>query len=602
MKKKLLYICVAAALVLPLGSCSDVMDVTPDGRLSLEEVFANPDYTAAYFSQAFDNLPHKMMNYYWFDNLPSALSDESWSCDDVEGVGAINAYKGQGSARENLFETNYNENFESQYWERYWKSIRTINVFLQNIPKAAVNSETDRSRMMAEAHVLRAYYYLQLVKWYGALPIIKVPFPDDADYSTVKKSSAVDCLKFIVEDCETAMLCEDLPWRIVNDREFRRLTRAMAAAIRSQAALYAASPLYNTGGENLWDYAYEKNKDSYQKLKNNGYELYTQQHHPDEYLNAYGEYFAQNATGGANPIDRETIWLDIKDNWGMWWVWGLPIQSNYRAGCVPSQELVDAYDMLETGKPVLDLERPYLDETHLQPNYTEGSGYNPARPYEGRDPRFYATIIYNGASIYVGNTKSVVQTYNGGNSELRDNDRRYTRTGYYLNKYRNWQAYSGLSGQDGKWKHYRMGEVYLNLAEAAIEAGHIEEGLALINDIRHRAGFDPSVDVTATTQNEARLLLRHERQVEFAFEEHRFFDTRRWTKNEDDMENEKFCTGMRAKRSGLKLTYERFIVGSDGSAPSKLSYKAKWHFLPIPIGDVSSLEDQTGDRWQNYGW
>ena len=602
MKKKLLYTCIAASFALSLGSCSDVMDVTPDGRLSLEEVFANPDYTAAYFSQAFDNLPHKMMNYYWFDNLPSALSDESWSCDDVEGVGAINAYKGQGSARENLFETCYNENFECQYWERYWKSIRTINVFLQNIPTAAVNSETDRSRMTAEAHVLRAYYYLQLIKWYGALPIIKVPFPDDVDYSTVKKSSAVDCLKFVVEDCETAMLCEDLPWRIVNDREFRRLTRAMAAAIRSQAALYAASPLYNTGGENLWDYAYEKNKDSYQKLKANGYELYTQQHHPEEYLNAYGEYFAQNATGGANPIDRETIWLDIKDNWGMWWEWGLPIQSNYRAGCVPSQELVDAYDMLETGKPVLDLKQPYLDETHLQPNYTEGSGYNPARPYEGRDPRFYATIIYNGASIYVGNTKSVVQTYNGGNSELRDNDRRYTRTGYYLNKYRNWQAYSGLSGQDGKWKHYRMGEVYLNLAEAAIEAGHIDEGLALINDIRHRAGFDPSVDVTATTQEEARLLLRHERQVEFAFEEHRFFDTRRWTRNEEDLENEKFCTGMRAKRSGLKLTYERFIVGSDGSSPSKLSYKAKWHFLPIPIDDVSSLEDQTGDRWQNYGW
>lgn len=602
MKKKLLYTCIAASFALSLGSCSDVMDVTPDGRLSLEEVFANPDYTAAYFYQAFDNLPHKMMNYYWFDNLPSALSDESWSCDDVEGVGAINAYKGQGSARENLFETCYNENFECQYWERYWKSIRTINVFLQNIPTAAVNSETDRSRMTAEAHVLRAYYYLQLIKWYGALPIIKVPFPDDVDYSTVKKSSAVDCLKFVVEDCETAMLCEDLPWRIVNDREFRRLTRAMAAAIRSQAALYAASPLYNTGGENLWDYAYEKNKDSYQKLKANGYELYTQQHHPEEYLNAYGEYFAQNATGGANPIDRETIWLDIKDNWGMWWVWGLPIQSNYRAGCVPSQELVDAYDMLETGKPVLDLKQPYLDETHLQPNYTEGSGYNPARPYDGRDPRFYATIIYNGASIYVGNTKSVVQTYNGGNSELRDNDRRYTRTGYYLNKYRNWQAYSGLSGQDGKWKHYRMGEVYLNLAEAAIEAGHIDEGLALINDIRHRAGFDPSVDVTATTQEEARLLLRHERQVEFAFEEHRFFDTRRWTRNEEDLENEKFCTGMRAKRSGLKLTYERFIVGSDGSSPSKLSYKAKWHFLPIPIDDVSSLEDQTGDRWQNYGW
>lgn len=602
MRKKLLYICVTVALLLPLGSCSDVMDVTPDGRLTMEEVFSNPDYVPAYFSTAFDAIPFKMSWYYWFDNLPSALSDESWSCDDVEGTGAVNAYKGQGSARENIFETMYNDQFDYGYWNKYWKSIRILNVFLKNLPTASVDSENNRSRWGAEARVLRAFYYLQLVKWYGALPIIKEPFPDDADYSTLKKNTAVECLKFVVEDCEEAMKCEELPWRITNSEEFRRLSRGIAAAICSQAALYAASPLYNNG-ENLWDWAYEKNKICFQKLKENGYELYTQHLYPEEYSCSYGEYFVQNGGGnGANPVDKETIWGSLKDNHPMWWVWGLPIQSNYRAGCVPSQELVDAYDMLETGKPVLDLERPYLDETHLQPNYTEGSGYNPARPYEGRDPRFYATVIYNGAYIYVGNTKSVVQTYNGGNCELRDNDRRYTRTGYYLNKYRNWQAFSGMPGADGKWKFYRMGEVYLNLAEAAIEAGHIDEGLALINDIRHRAGFDPSVDVTATTQNEARLLLRHERQVEFAFEEHRFFDTRRWTRNEEDLENEKFCTGMRTKRSGLKLTYERFIVGSDGSSPSKLSYKAKWHFLPIPIDDVSSLEDQTGDRWQNYGW
>lgn len=600
MKKIALYMFIFVSMTWSLNSCSDDMNITPDGRLSLEEVFSNPDYVPAYFSTAFDAVPFKMSWYFWFDNLPSALSDESWSCDDVEGVGAINAYKGQGSARENIFETQYNDQFDCQYWTRYWKSIRIINVFLQHIPKATVDNEENRSRWTAEAHVLRAFYYLQLVKWYGAIPIIKEPFPEDVDFSTLKKNTTVECFKFIVEDCEEAMVCEQLPWRIVNNAEFRRLSRGIAAAIRSQAALYAASPLYNDG-QDLWNYAYEKNKDSFDKLKANGYELYTKMQ-TNEYNCAYAEYFAQNNSGGANPVDRETIWGSIKDNWAMYWVWGMPIQSNYRAGDVPSQELVDAYDMLTTGKPVLNLAKPYLDDTHLQPNINEGSGYDEKNPYVGRDPRFYATVIYNGAHIYVGENESVIQTYAGGNCELRDNDRRYTRTGYYMNKYRNWRSFSGMPGEDGKWKFFRLGEVYLNLAEAAVESGHIEEGIQLVNEIRHRAGFDPAVDVSASSKDEARLLVRHERQVEFAFEEHRFFDVRRWTKNDEDLINEKYCTGMRAVRSGRKVLYTRFLLGSDGTSASKLSYKAKWHFLPIPINEASSLEDLTGANWQNYGW
>jgi len=598
--KKILYTLAFISLLLPFSSCNSEMDITPDGRLTMEEVFTNPEYVPAYFSTAFDAIPFKMSWYYWFDNLPSALSDESWSCDDIEGTGAINAYKGQGSARENIFETQYHDQFDNGYWTKYWKSIRILNVFLQNIPTAAVDNEENRVRWTAEAHVLRAYYYLQLVKWYGALPIIKEPLPEDFDYSTLKKNTAVECLKFIVEDCEEAMKHEELPWRIVNSSEFRRLSRSIAAAICSQASLYAASPLYN-GGEDLWNYAYEKNSECLKKLKDNGYELYTKMQ-TNEYSSAYAEYFAQSASGGSNPVDRETIWENIKDNHKMWWVWGMPIQSNYRAGDVPSQELVDAYDMLATGKPLLNLQKPYLDETHLKPNYNENSGYDAESPYVGRDPRFYATVVYNGANIYVGSTKSVVQTYSGGNCELRDNDRRYTRTGYYMNKYRNWHAFSGMPGEDGKWKFYRLGEVYLNLAEAAVEVGRIDEGMQLVNEIRHRAGFDPSVDVSATSKEQARLLVRHERQVEFAYEEHRFFDVRRWTKNDENLDNEKFCTGMKAIRSGRKVTYERFIVGSDGTTPSKLSYKAKWHFLPIPIGESSSLEDLTGGSWQNYGW
>ena len=88
---------------------------------------------------------------------------------------------------------------------------------------------------------------------------------------------------------------------------------------------------------------------------------------------------------------------------------------------------------------------------------------------------------------------------------------------------------AGVAGYDGRFRFYRLGKIYLNLAEAAIESGHLNEGLALINTIRHRAGFAPAVDVTASTKEGARLLLRHERQVELACEEDRFFDVRRWT-------------------------------------------------------------------------
>ena len=130
----------------------------------------------------------------------------------------------------------------------------------------------------------------------------------------------------------------------------------------------------------------------------------------------------------------------------------------------------------------------------------------------------------------------------------------------------------------------------------------MDEGIALINEIRHRAGFSTAVDLTTTNQNEARLLLRHERQVELACEEDRYFDVRRWTPADQNMENEKFTTGMRITKEGTTFKYQRFIVGTDGDKPSKMSYEKKWHLYPIPISEVSVLNEKTGKNWQNAGW
>lgn len=598
--KKILKYAILLLVVLSATGCSDTLDVTPDGRLTLEGVFNDPDLTEAYFSNCFNYIPKKSRRYFWFSNYPIALSDESWDCDDVEGQGVIHAYKGQCSASLNPLEYQYHAQFDCDYWERYWTQIRTINVFLQHIPTAALNDERNRDRWAAEAHVLRAFFYLQLVKWYGAVPILKEPLASDADYSTLKKSSFKEIFEFIVDDCDQALLSEELPWHLTSSTYVWRMTKGIAEAIRSQASLYAASTLY-CGGDNLWDWAYKVNKESYDALKANGYELYTQMH-TSHYNSAYAEYFAQFGSFSESTVDKETIWQSLYLEEGMWYTWGTPAHNNYRAGDVPSQQLVDAYDMLATGKPVLNLAKPYLDSTCLQPNYAAGSGYNTNKPYDGRDPRFFATVLYNNCNILIGTTNTPIQTYTGGNCEWKDNDRRYTRTGYYAHKGMFYCSNTNYNGQDGRWKYYRLGEVYLNLAEAAIESNHIDEGLSLINEIRHRAGFSASVDVTASGIDEARLLLRHERQVELAYEEHRYFDVRRWTSPDEDLNNEKFCTGMKVTKSGLSYKYQRFLVGSDGITPSKMTYEKKYHFFPIPLSEASLMESLTGDTWQNAGW
>ena len=161
---------------------------------------------------------------------------------------------------------------------------------------------------------------------------------------------------------------------------------------------------------------------------------------------------------------------------------------------------------------------------------------------------------------------------------------------------------AGVAGYDGRFRFYRLGKIYLNAAEAAIESGHLTEGLEWINEIRHRAGFDPSVDLSTNDKNEARLLVRHERQRELACEEDRYFDIRRWTPANENMENEKFTTGMRITKNGNSFSYERINLGTDGSKPSKMSYEKKWHVYPIPANEAAVLEGTTGQTWQNAGW
>lgn len=586
-----------------LSSCNDILNIEPDGRSTLEKVFQDPETTAKYLSTCYNNLPQKGYWYFFWNNIPIAISDESWDCDDAQGLQIAQFYKGNASSNRHPLEEPNAPDWDGLYWTKYWKQIRFINVFLSNIPSATVESEEQRDRFTAEAHVLRAYFYLQLIKWYGNLPVLTEPIPVDYDYSKLRKNSFEECARQIVADCDAAIASNNLPWRITSEVEIRRMNKAIACAIRSEASLWAASPRFNDG-KDLWEWAYQVNKESLDMLLSHGYELYTHINNPSLYKTAYEEYFIETADLRENPRDKETIWQGHQKTASHFVIRGLPVQGGgYMAGAVPTQELVDAYDMLATGKPVLNLAKPYNDETKLQPNYNPGSGYDPQNPYEGRDPRFYASIHFNGSTVLVNGTPIKVETFVGGNCGI-SNDRSHTRTGYYNRKYMHPEAGQLRPQDDGLWKHYRLGAVYLNAAEAAAQTGRTEEAMKYVNTIRHRAGFSPSVDIKANSKEEAILYVRHERQVELCYEEYRYFDTRRWCKPDEDNTCEKFSTGMRITRNGDNtFSYQRVLVGTlSTETPSKMSYEKKYHLLPIPLDEVSKLESQTGISWQNTGW
>ena len=629
MKKYLKNIFISVTALLGAGmvftSCEDDLNVTPDGRLDNAAVFSTPENTKDYFASAWAHVPFKLFKYYFFDNYLIDMADEGWSTADYQPLIINDIYAGNCNTTKHRFEWDDTAQgkWDGGYWQRYWAMIRVLNNCLENFSTAAFESEQERELCIAEARVLRAFYYLQMVKFYGDLPIITDVYGINTSYAGLERAEAWQVLQHIVDECETALDSPNLPWAITSVQMRNRMTKGIACAIISQASLYAASPLF-CHGQDLWQYAYDKNKKAFDLLVANGYELYNHLNDSKAYQNAYEEYFASRSYAGSKADDKETIWgSPVGGGVNHSAINGVPLFTNsHQAGCVPTQELVDAFDMLATGEPIYDLANPYVDEMHSDININPKSGYDPANPYKGRDPRFYACIWYNGSKINTGVLNKAVDTWNNENTwdgqECKYSPKgsggckvdavlqRYTRTGYYNRKYHGYKVQPGQIKDEGNWKYYRLGEIYLNLAECAIETGKIDEGIALVNDIRHRAGFDPSVDKKAEGQAQARLILRHERQIELCYEEHRYFDVRRWGLPGEDIKEEKYNTGMWIHKDGKNFVYVRFPLGkSMGKGPSKYCSEAKYRLVPIPLKDSNNLGSLTGlgaEYWQNPGW
>lgn len=598
------------------GSGCSILDIKPDGRETLDQIFADNDKTAAYLNSCYMNIPTKGTTYYWVCNAPTALSDEGYLTYGTISDGiASKMYQGSASATTHPIR----DNSGSDYYAAYMWQLRQCTIFLQHIDNAKVNNEQDRARWKAEAHVLRAYFMSEMLKWFGVFAYEASGYSDNYDYSKLSKHTVWELAELIDEECTAAINSSALPWRIDTSSDKLRMTKALAWAIKSKMYLFAASPLHSedcTEAEKTehWKKAYEVNMEAVEALEANGYALKTTVANTNLYTGpaaAYQELFTSVSLTSAE--DPETIWQGTS-NMNM-------VNHNYigsetwlnatRAGVVPTQEMVDAYEVTDANRtkaePLLDLSNPYnADKT---PNYNAAAlalGYDPQNPYEAnRDPRMKVCVIANGDPVYWNGETKHAETYVGGDNGISEdvNIDKYTRTGYYYRKYvaPNADALNGISSP--AWKYFRLAEIKLDLAEAAAEANHLDVAKVQVDAIRSRVGM-PALP-TSLTQKEMIQRVHEERMVELCYEECRYFDVRRWA---EGYESSTLFQAFKLRCANLtamwitkdattgKFTYERRSNLTD------LSTNPRDLLLPIPESEAQTLFSLTNKRWQNSGW
>jgi hypothetical protein len=372
------------------------------------------------------------------------------------------------------------------------------------------------------------------------------------DPALFTRSSIKESLDYALAELDTA--AAGLPLDNSDSWKVGRATKGAALALKSRLALYAASPLYNAG---TWEDAV---KAAQAVIGLNKYSLY-QGGYGNLFLDANNSetIFARYYTKGANHTH-----LEIANGPNGYGGWG---------GNLPLQNLVDDYEM-NNGKPITD----------------PASGYDPSNPYVNRDNRFYATILYNGAS-YRG---EIVQTYTPGGKDSKDGPDNWntSKTGYYLKKFMNdnypLQNPWGNAGFQ-PWYYFRYAEILLNFAEAANEAygpdvtpaGSSMTARTAVNMIRERASVDMPDLPAGMSQDAFRDAVRYERRVELAFEEHRFYDVRRW-KIADSTENKPAEGIIISKDANGNFTYTP-KVALDGRA-----FYVQHYWLPIPRTEIQA--------------
>ncbi len=574
------YIVVLSFAIAAFTSCrkdseSSLFDVNPnDIPYNEQKVFADSIQTMEFVTAIYRNLSYN----YFLDN--GQFGGGYWTFADVTDD-AENRWSGNAQIAPmynvNTFPSESGYARFNNSWSMNYRNIRWCNIFLRNSNRVPVSAAL-KERLVGEVRFLRAYYYLHLVRLYGSVPNVKDSVYTLTDPMKVPRENFSDMVNYLSAEFDTA--AAKLPLKHIAG-DFGRPTKGAALALKSKLLLYAASPLLNGGNLSTnpalaavigyTDFNAERWKKAADAAKAvidlNQYSLL--QGNP-AVTAEHGMYLATT-----QRVNDELIFSVLPTSNRFTENMLMPPSRGGQYYSMASHALVDAYEM-KNGKAINDAT----------------SGYDETKPFVNRDPRFYVTILYHGATWLDRNNTTKSALNFSVTSTTGDAFGTSTRTGFLFRKLCNENATgnTGLSPNAG-FIVSRYAEILLNYAEALNEyQGPNTEVYKAVEQIRQRAGLTPYALPAGLTKDQMRVIIRNERRVELALEEaHRFFDIKRW-KTAEVVNNGPL---------GARRYSTAFPNGERITAENRVFVTPKMYNFPIPLSEVNKAG---GTIVQNPGW
>lgn len=595
---KLKNIILFSAATMVLASCEDLFEPAIENNQDITSMYKDADFARGILDNAYLVLPYS-------DSPNSDLAT-----DDAVSNDATNSYKkmavGGWAANSNPVNT----------WEGSYHAIQYCNLMIDNADKV-VWSYTEESvnqmfidNYLGNAYALRGLHHFYVLRAHAGMAteggeILGIPMhlayvDANADFNEARMTFK-ECYDLIMADWNMAL--EYLPnqYQSISDKSQLpakysqigaditgynkafgdhhrgKIDGRIIAAFKAQLAILAASPAYSKAGACTYAEAAKLASaclDDFGGLANmqqDGWKIFDN----TTFLNNFG---------AADEAPAEMIWRANINNTQSFEVNNYP-PSIFGSGRVnPTQNLVDAFPMLN-GMPIT----------------AAGSGYDAQNPYENRDPRLKTYVLVNGATI--GHNNTVIDTAQDSKTldGLNKENGKSTITGYYLRKLL--RSDVNCNDANSTFNHLqiriRATEIFLDYAEAANEAegpkakvgGAAYSAYDVIKALRERAGVgldgDAYLEECATSQDKMRELIRNERRLELCFENHRFWDLRRW------------LAPLNEAAKGVSIT-----TGTDGELNyeiievEKRDYKDYMYYGPIPYSETLKWSNLQ----QNYGW
>ncbi len=567
----ILHIIISIITVLPLESCYDKLNQEIITDLTKEQVDKEFEYKISQATYLYNGL----------ENGRTLIGNAMLAsiCDEAEYT-----YNGN-SDKFNTGAWNEYDN-PDDVWDSMFSYIRYANDFINSgitIDLEAYHNDPDPNsqqiyesrlaqmqNLIKEARFLRAYYYFELIKRYGGVPLITKVLELDDDFSSINRNTLQECVEFIVKEC-TELMDEEkgLPLSY-NAENFGRATCVAAAALKSRTLLYAASDLWNSP---QWAAGYptpdlisvssnQSRTDRWKSAANAAVECLELAEKAGLSLNTdYSLIGLSSESSELILARRESASNSFEKS-------NFPIGYTVGNGSItPSQNLVDDYEM--------------SDGTMFDWNNQEMA----TAPYVNRDPRLAKSIYYNGAKF----RETTIDTYTGGRNGRGIPNA--TKTGYYLRKLVD-ESLDLLQERTSYhcWPIFRLAEIYLNGAEALNEFEPSNSAIGqYINMIRQRMGINMPPIASSLSQDAMREVIRHERRIELAFEGHRYWDVKRWQIAEKILNTPIY---------GIEFKNENSTEGSKIIVEQRI-FSPKMYFYPIPqkVLSVSTINWPQNPLW-----